>query len=258
MVASAMLERAGYTVEIAGDGMSALHAVETRDFDLVLMDIHMPEADGFQATAAIRAMGGNKANVPIVAMTANALMDNRQACLDAGMDDFLTKPIHREEMLAVIGNQLRSASAASDVVIPEVVEIEDRQNDIPEEPQPHSTVLNVETLGQFERDVGSDNLMMLLREFVEEARTLSKDARTALAGRDLPEAGRLVHSVKSSAGTIGAAELEAISAKIEAACLYENRTVPSRELNDMDNAVEDYVESRDKSLDPSPAVIGAG
>ncbi|NKB21556.1 MAG: response regulator [Alphaproteobacteria bacterium] len=265
MVASAMLERAGYAVEIAGDGVSALHAVETRDFDLVLMDIHMPEADGFQATAAIRAMGGDKAKVPIIAMTANALMDNRQACLDAGMDDFLTKPIHREEMLALIGSHLRSNTAANDTQRPDSVDVKDRHGEGSKDPEIFSTVLNVETLGQFERDVGSDNLMMLLREFVVEARSLSKGARMALAKRDLPEAGRLVHSVKSSAGTIGAAELEAISAKIEAACLYENRSVPNSELDNMDaavervvTAVEDYVESKDKSLGLPSAVSEAG
>ena len=75
IVATAMLERAGYAVDVVGDGISALHALEARSYDLVLMDIHMPEADGFQATASIRALGNENANVSIVAMTANALAD---------------------------------------------------------------------------------------------------------------------------------------------------------------------------------------
>ena len=92
-VAVRMLEKLGYTCEIACDGLAAVHAVESGDYDLVLMDCQMPEMDGFEATAAIRAMPGSRGSIKIIAMTANAIAGDRERCIDAGMDQYLAKPV---------------------------------------------------------------------------------------------------------------------------------------------------------------------
>ncbi|MEI6414344.1 MAG: response regulator [Pseudomonadota bacterium] len=93
-LAIAILEQAGHGVTTAGNGMEALHQLQQRDFDLVLMDLQMPEMDGFEATKRIRQgeAGVRPAKIPIVAVTANSLTMERQHCLDVGMDDFLLKP----------------------------------------------------------------------------------------------------------------------------------------------------------------------
>ncbi len=92
-VADGMLKRLGHAVVLAENGREAVEAAQERDFDLVLMDIHMPEMDGLEATRSLRAMGGALARLPIVALTASAMTEERQACFDAGMDEVLTKPL---------------------------------------------------------------------------------------------------------------------------------------------------------------------
>jgi two-component system, sensor histidine kinase and response regulator len=93
LVAREMVTKLGYRVEVVGDGAQAVAAVEGILYDAILMDCHMPVMDGFDATAAIRSMPGAASRVPIIAMTAGAQDEDRRRCLEAGMDDFLTKPV---------------------------------------------------------------------------------------------------------------------------------------------------------------------
>ena len=244
IVATAMLERAGYAVDVVGDGISALHALEARPYDLVLMDIHMPEADGFQATAAIRALGNENANVSIIAMTANALADNRDACLAAGMDGFLTKPINREEMLRTIAEKLSAADRTGSETTTGETRLSSRgtsSNSAPDSSPDSSEELSRElsalgaddqsdgppiidgdVFAQFGRDVGGDYLSILLDEFITEVHDNIARARENATVTNHNEAGRLVHSLKSSAGTIGAVRLEACAEIVERAC-FEGR-----------------------------------
>jgi len=100
-----MLERLGAAVSLAGSGREALALLDREDFDLVLMDCHMPEMDGYEAAAAIRSnerRAGGRKRTPIIAMTANAAEDDRRRCLAAGMDDFLQKPARQDQLAEVI------------------------------------------------------------------------------------------------------------------------------------------------------------
>jgi CheY-like chemotaxis protein len=95
MVARRMLENNGYRAELADNGVAALRVLETENarFDLILMDVQMPEMDGFEATARIRLFENGSRHTPIIAMTANAMSGDRERCLAAGMDDYLSKPL---------------------------------------------------------------------------------------------------------------------------------------------------------------------
>ena len=97
-----MLEKLGHAVDLVNDGDTAVRRVQERDYSLVLMDVHMPGIDGLQATQQIRNFLTDRARVPVIALTASALTDDRQACLAAGMDDHLSKPINIEALRAVI------------------------------------------------------------------------------------------------------------------------------------------------------------
>jgi CheY-like chemotaxis protein len=109
-LATAMLARLGHEAVIAGDGTEAVEAVAQHEFDVVFMDVQMPTMSGFDATAAIRgAERGTGIRVPIVAMTAHAMAGDRERCLDAGMDDYVTKPVS----LAAIDGALRRLFATS-------------------------------------------------------------------------------------------------------------------------------------------------
>ena len=98
LISTRMLERLGHAVTVAGDGREALDCVRKDVFDLIVMDVQMPELDGLSATRLIRAMGGHLAQVPIVAMTANAMVSDREACLAAGMNDFISKPLQGKDL----------------------------------------------------------------------------------------------------------------------------------------------------------------
>ncbi|MFH1568550.1 MAG: response regulator, partial [Gemmatimonadota bacterium] len=102
-VAIAYLQRAGHEVTVAETGQAAVEAHGARAFDLILMDVHMPEMDGLEATRQIRHReAGSGRRTPIVALTADAMVGHREECLAAGMDDYLAKPIRREELAAVL------------------------------------------------------------------------------------------------------------------------------------------------------------
>jgi CheY-like chemotaxis protein len=94
-----MLQKAGCEVLAVDDGNQAVEAVQAHPFDLVLMDLHMPQLDGLQATKQIRSLGTNVKEVPIIALTASAFTDDRDRCLAAGMNDFITKPIKLDYLL---------------------------------------------------------------------------------------------------------------------------------------------------------------
>ena len=105
LLASTMLKGRGYAVEVAGDGRQGVERLAAERFDVVLMDCSMPVMDGFLATAAVReaeASDPTRGRVPIIALTANALAEDRERCLAAGMDDYLSKPFRREELVAAI------------------------------------------------------------------------------------------------------------------------------------------------------------
>jgi PAS domain S-box-containing protein len=101
-IALRMLQKSGFRADAVADGRQAADAVKSGKYDVVLMDVHMPEMDGFAATAEIRGRERNGARLPIVAMTARAMAGDREECLAAGMDDYLTKPIQMEELRRTI------------------------------------------------------------------------------------------------------------------------------------------------------------
>jgi CheY-like chemotaxis protein len=118
-VLAAIVRKAGYATTLAGDGNEALEHLRTAPFDLVLMDCQMPVLDGWEATRVIReleALGqlprGTRSPLPVVAVTANAMEGDRDKCLEAGMDDYLTKPVKPQNVLEAIARQLSRANAS--------------------------------------------------------------------------------------------------------------------------------------------------
>ena len=106
LVIMAMLEQLGHSCELARDGLEAVAKVQASTFDLVLMDIQMPNLDGLAATRQIRALSGAAADIPIIALTANAMVEDREAFLEAGMDDHVSKPIETRELVQAIARTL--------------------------------------------------------------------------------------------------------------------------------------------------------
>ncbi len=104
-----MLEMMSCEVDVADDGKEALNRYKTNNYDLILMDVQMPEVDGYQATKEIRKEENSmQKHTPIIALTANALLGDREKCLEAGMDDYLSKPIRGEELETILKKYLPS------------------------------------------------------------------------------------------------------------------------------------------------------
>jgi CheY-like chemotaxis protein len=114
LVAMRMLERLGCTVDVAGTGREAVAAAKRSAYDLILMDQHMPDQDGVEASLEIRLAEGSERHTPIIALTASALQEDRERCLGAGMDEFLAKPVQAAALRAVLGRAaaLKDASEA--------------------------------------------------------------------------------------------------------------------------------------------------
>ncbi|MEE4207917.1 MAG: ATP-binding protein [Parvularcula sp.] len=112
ILARAVIERGGHRLTVVGDGLAAMEAARNKAFDLILMDMHMPKASGLDAAKAIRA-SEVKRRVPIIALTANALQEDQDACFAAGMDDFLSKPFEPDTLLGLIARYAGQAEASS-------------------------------------------------------------------------------------------------------------------------------------------------
>ena len=105
LVATRILEAAGHSVVLAGNGLEALRALERGAFDIILMDVQMPEMDGFEAAKAIREKErGTSCQIPIIAMTAHAMSEDRERCIASGKDAYLSKPVRRQEVLSIVAN----------------------------------------------------------------------------------------------------------------------------------------------------------
>jgi signal transduction histidine kinase/CheY-like chemotaxis protein len=206
-VALGLLERYGHQVDVVGNGVEAVAAVERVVYDLVLMDCQMPEMDGFRATQEIRRRRDGRPRLPIVAMTAGAMKGDRERCLAAGMDDYVPKPINREKLDQLfrrwpIGWKPAGASPAAE---PQ-----------PSTPAPARLVLN---LGQLRSIVGDDppSFRKYLSLFETSADTMVTQLGSTIALRDAEAAGRVAHKLKGVCGSIGAEEMAELSLRMEAA-----------------------------------------
>jgi two-component system, sensor histidine kinase and response regulator len=111
-LASRLLEKAGHVVTIAANGKEAVDQVSARPFDLVLMDVQMPEMDGLEATQVIRQKENGEKRLPIVALTAHAMVGDRERCLAAGMDGYVTKPVQTQVLFATMAQVLGLSRSA--------------------------------------------------------------------------------------------------------------------------------------------------
>jgi two-component system sensor histidine kinase/response regulator len=183
-LAASLLERRGHKVTIAGNGREALEAVRQRAFDVVLMDVQMPEMGGFEATAAIRAAEADRGSrLPIVAMTAHAMKGDRERCLAAGMDEYITKPLDPKQLCAIVERMAegRPSAVATEVAVPDV---------------------SMQVLAR----VGGDRQLLaeISRLFVDDAPRHLERIRHALDVRDAEALRRAAHGLKGAAANFDA------------------------------------------------------
>jgi signal transduction histidine kinase/CheY-like chemotaxis protein/HPt (histidine-containing phosphotransfer) domain-containing protein len=209
-VACELLADMGMTVEVAGDGAQAVERVARAAFDMVLMDMQMPVMDGVTATRAIRAMVG-MGRLPIIAMTANAMAQDRQRCLDAGMNDFLSKPIEPEDLVATL---YRWAPRGRAVDAP--MQAAHRAPIAQPDGLPELSGLDA-TLG-LARMMGKKPLYLkMLRRYAESQSDAPAQIRAALAAGDTETAERLAHTLKGVSGNVGASDVQQLADILDSA-----------------------------------------
>jgi two-component system, sensor histidine kinase and response regulator len=209
-VAKELLEDAGLVVDVADNGQIALEQVQRNAYDLVFMDMQMPVMDGVTATREIRKLPGF-GGLPIVAMTANAMEQDRRKCMDAGMNDFLVKPIDPDDMTALllrwVRRRLVSAAGASNPVAPRPVAAGD---DLPARIQGLDTALGLS------RMLGKKSLYVaMLRRYVAGQENVIRDIREAWRSGDKTTAERLAHTTKAVSANIGATLVQDRAAVLE-------------------------------------------
>ncbi len=222
-VAQEILLGMGLTVDIAGNGGEALEALENRSYDLVLMDIQMPEMDGYEATRRIRAQGRYE-KLPVVAMTAHAMSGERERCLEAGMDEHIPKPIDPTQLFTTLSRWLTVTDKA-----PERIAVAD-DVELPEK------IPGIDLNWGLERIGGNRSLFLkLLDEFVANHRDTIQKIRMLLAKGQSDDARRVLHTLKGVAGNIGARTLQQEAEKLEQV-LVEKEAVEVRLPNSFDKA----------------------
>jgi CheY-like chemotaxis protein len=206
LLARTMLEEAGYSVDCVGDGAQAVQAVQAQRYDLIVMDVQMPVMDGLLATRTIRALGAPASETPILAMTANAMRSDRDACLAAGMDDFISKPIDAEAFLRLV-----SRFMAADLWS------EDEPADAPA-PAAALADLDEAKLDSFARLMPAAKLRTVLDGYLSGAAGRLKRIEELEAQLDFSAMSREAHDLKGVSGNFGAQRLQALAEQLERAC----------------------------------------
>jgi len=202
MVAQNMLKNFGYHADVAGDGREALQALEIIPYDLVLMDCQMPEMDGYEATREIRARSWKAARTPIIALTAHATAGEREKCLNAGMDDYISKPVEKENLRQMVAHWLAKSESGKFIVSPEKTSENTAEN------LKESTAVDFATLDEI-----TDNDAEIKREVVEIylAQTVGSlsDIERAISVNDAQSLYEIAHK------TVGGSALCGMTAIVE-------------------------------------------
>ena len=234
MLAAEILYLAGYRYDIASNGVEAVEAAMTRKYDLVLMDCQMPELDGLDAARMIRAkeaagmtLARQAVRIPIIALTANAIAGDREQCLEAGMDEYISKPINPDELVKKIETLLPSPARPQAPHETAGETTPRAEGAAPATPSADSVPLNWEELAA--RCMGQHELALgLLETFLSQAPLDVETMSKALSGGNAVEATRLAHSFKGAAANLAAPALRQVAAELEQHC-HANRLDDARD-----------------------------
>lgn len=199
-----ILERMGYRVDVAGNGREALEALERQRYDVVFMDIQMPEMDGFEATKKINERWPKESRPRLVAMTAHALDGDRAHCIAAGMDDYISKPVRIESLQAAL-KRCRDRTSTSPDPIPEEESVNQRALD---------------TLRELQQEGQPDIVQEIIGLFMRDAPRRISVLREALDRGDAEGAHRAAHALKGASANLGAYRLADLCQEIEDKALH--------------------------------------
>ena len=234
-VATELLRGAGLVVDVADNGQIAVDKVQAARYDIVLMDMQMPVMDGLSATRIMRQMPQFK-SLPIVAMTANAMQADREACRDAGMDDYVTKPIEPRELFQALLKWIKPRDGALDEADALGLSAAGTSSEQVDAPRLPVGIQGLDTELGLRRVLGKIPFYVsMLEKYVAGQAGVIVALREAIAAGDHETATRLAHTTKGVSGNIGASRVQKLAEALEQAL---QQTPPPTGLNAMVDALE--------------------
>ena len=244
-LATYILQDRGHKVEIAGDGQEAVRLTEQNPYDVILMDVQMPGMNGLEATAVIRKRERGGSRVPIIAMTAHAMQGDRERCLAAGMDGYISKPINAQAMIGLVESLARG--------IEPVAEVAAAAPGSTGTSPPETTVIFDPEEAIRQCFNSPDMVRKMIRCFFDDMENLFPQMRAALEKGDLVEVGRLGHRMKGTVVYLGAEPAEQAALRVERFCTSSGGT-PS-EAEEAINALEQECQALKATLSGHPLAV---
>ena len=220
MVISKILELSQLKVDIVNNGLEALQAVQNKTYDIVLMDISMPEMDGMTATKAIRALTSPLGDIPIVALTAHTLSGDKERFIAAGMNDYLSKPINRVATLTCIAHWTAPQVIEPNIKVPKAIATEQALKTSIALPENGSSApyVDEQVLQQLVIDTDAEIVPELISLYIEDSQQRMRLIETAIAKQDIKTLDFETHTIGSSAIAHGNAKLHKLARQIEMLC----------------------------------------
>ncbi|MFO0919785.1 MAG: ammonium transporter [Planctomycetaceae bacterium] len=253
LVIGEMLSTTGFNYELVCNGREAVEAIQQRPYDLILMDCQMPEMDGFEATAEIRRLEAESSaslgygnRLTIVALTANAIQGDREKCLAAGMDDYVTKPIDRAKLMTAIEAHHRRQQNSETRPAAEVVP-EKPNSSLADKSPNESPALNLKEL--LERCSGDRSFAgVMLQKLRQRLPGEREQIQAALALPDFPAAARLLHGLGGAAGTLSAVSVQQAAKDLELRLRSAPEPTVAPALNELSVRIDQLLEEIDTLL----------
>lgn len=198
-----LLNRVGLSCDIVNEGKSAIEALKAKTYDIVLMDCQMPIMDGYEATREIRKMEGAHSHTPVIAMTANAMDGDAKKCIDAGMDDYLSKPVKAAELFALIGKYAHCETKIT--AAPDTTKTTDANSEI-------NSIIQEMVL---EVGFAEDEAMQLFEQYLEFSSQTLIEIKTAIENDEFENLKRIAHKLKGASANVRIEKIAQLSGQLE-------------------------------------------
>ena len=228
-IAVTILTDAGYRVDLANDGREAIDAVARQPYDLVLMDVQMPAVDGLQAAREIRKMAGASGRVPIVALTANAMLGDREDCLAAGMNDYVSKPFERAALLSTIAQWIGGTAVSPPSV--------------PADDSSAGGWLDLDHLDRLAAMMPAARFAIIVDTYLASIEPQRAEMAALAGAGNFPALERTSHVLKGTSGNLGTREMHRLAGALELAARAEDRILIPRLLSEFDAVVAPSTEA---------------
>ena len=240
-LATTILQQAGYRVDVALDGLQAVAAFRQHAYDLVLMDMRMPNLDGPSAARQMRAVETGRARVPILALTANAMQQDRLRCMQAGMDDVVAKPVDPRRLRQTVACWMREAG----------------ERDVPAEPAAPAPppVVEPDVVRSLRAVIPDSKFIPLLRRYLLDAEAQCRALQREASAGAFETIGFGAHAMIAPAGYLGAKQVEALAARLEAACTTQDRRAVEALVRSLIDASAAASSMLHEMLEPRPDLL---